>query len=157
MEREKLQKIARLKSTPSGKAFKAQALLLIDEGEFGEGLTDTECLKQCNLKPRSLERLRKKAALEGPLESLERKPRKPSSKLNKFGGYEQAQLVQLACSDAPEGRARWTLSLLAERLVEMNVVESVCRETIRKELKKTNCSLGENNAGVSHQKKTLPS
>jgi hypothetical protein len=59
-----------------------------------------------------------------------------------FDGESEAQLVALACSPPPEGRSRWTLQLLADRLVELNVFESVSDETVRQTLKKTNSSLG---------------
>lgn len=156
-ERAQLESLTRSQNAPVRKALKAKALLLCDEGPHGSALKDSQVLAQCDILPRALDRLRKKSFEVGALKALERKVRVSPPRIRKFGGYQQAQLVQLACSDAPEGCARWTLSLLAERLVEMNVVESVSRETIRRELKKTNLNLGEKNVGASLPRKMQPS
>ena len=141
-ERKTLQAIASSKKIAAGKVTKAKALLLCDESELGKALSDSDLFQATQLSASSLERLRKRCCEVGPLEALERKVREVGPRIKKFGGYEQAQLVQIACSDAPEGCARWTLALLADKLVEMNVVDSVSRETIRRELKKTNSNLG---------------
>lgn len=141
-EREKLQAITRSTKAPVSKVIRAKALLLLDEGSSGPALKDSEVAEQCGRTVHALERLRKRCAEVGALRAVERKKRTVGPRARKFGGYEQARLVQLACSDAPEGCARWTLSLLAEKLIEMNVVDSVSTETIRRELKKTNLNLG---------------
>ena len=133
-EREELQAIAGCKKSAAGKVSKAKALLLSDEGEYGGYFKDEDVSLRSGLTVRSIERLRKRCCAVGPLTSLVRQPQTSPSRVKKFGGYEQAQLVKLACSDAPEGCARWTLDLLAKKLVEMYVVGSVSRETIRWEL-----------------------
>jgi hypothetical protein len=70
----------------------------------------------------------------------------------KLDGVAEAHLVTLCCSPPPEGRDRWTLQLLCDELGRLKVVESVCRETVRKRLKKTRCSLGGPNGSVSPRK-----
>lgn len=88
-------------------------------------------------------------------EALERKnPEKPCRPV-KFDGEFEARLTQLACSDPPEGRARWTVRLLAEKLVELKITDSVSPMTISRALKKTNLNLTEPNIGKSPQS-TVP-
>ena len=74
----------------------------------------------------------------GPLSLLERKPRRTPAVTPVLDGEQQARLTALACSQPPAGYARWTLRLLAERLVELEVVESIAHETVRRALKKAN-------------------
>ena len=76
--------------------------------------------------------------MEGVLERKEQVNRRPRN----LDGAGEAQLIALACSQAPEGRAGWTLKLLADRLVEREIVESISAETVRNTLKKTNSSPG---------------
>ena len=71
-----------------------------------------------------------------------------------FDGEKEAQLVALVCSTPPDGASRWTLELVKDRLIQIQVVENVGKETIRRTLKKTNLSLGTRSAGVSRPKKT---
>lgn len=111
-ERKELLKIANCKKTAAGKVTKAKALLLCDESPQGEGLGDEDVCAKTGMASRSLERLRQRCCEVGPLLSLERKVRSTPPRKRIFGGYEQAKLVQLACSDAPEGCAGglWTCS-----------------------------------------------
>ena len=82
-----------------------------------------------------------------------------NSKLNgiarprKLDGEQQVHLVAISCSTPPEGRSRWTLKLLAERMVELEIVDEISSQTISRELKKTNSSLGRKKSGVSRPKK----
>jgi len=85
---------------------------------------------------RTLESWRKQAVEAGPLSLLQRKPRLTPPVPPKLDGEQQARLTALACSQAPPGYARWTLRLLAERLVELEVVETIAHETVRRALKK---------------------
>jgi hypothetical protein len=85
-----------------------------------------------------MESWRKRAVEEGPLSLLERKPESSPRVTPKLQGEQEAALTQLACSAAPPGRARWTLRLLAARLVELEIVESISHETVRRALKKAN-------------------
>jgi transposase len=79
----------------------------------------------------------KKTRSAGIAETLDRKPQEHPSRPPKLDGASEAKLVQIACSEPPEGRSRWTLALLADRLVELRVFESVSKSTIRRGLKKT--------------------
>ena len=90
---------------------------------------------------RTVERTRQKCVAMGIEAALNHtRPKKTKSKV--LDGEAEARLVQLACSEAPNGRESWSLQLLADKLIELNVVESVSRETVRTTLKKMNLSLG---------------
>jgi transposase len=114
------------------KRRRAQILLKVDEG-----LSDAEIAEELEVGLRTVERLRERCCTLGLEAAIEaKKPARPP-RMPKLDGVAQAQLVQLACSEPPEGRARWTLSLLGSRLVELKVVDTVSRTTIHRELKKT--------------------
>src|SRR5207237_6076525 len=95
----------------------------------------------------SRENWRKQAVLQGPLRHLEKQPyhRRTPPKLD---GEGEARLTALACSPAPRGHARWTLRLLAEHLVSLEVVDSISHETVRQVLKKTTYSRGGKRCGA---------
>jgi len=119
----------------------AHALLKMDQGEAGPGWDDARIAEAFGMTTRSLEAWRKRAVEEGPQSLLERHyPKRPHQR--KLDGAGEAQLVKLACSQAPQERTRWTLNLLANRLVELQVVEEISRETVRRALKKTISSRG---------------
>lgn len=119
----------------------AQVLLLVDEGEGGPGLIDREAAERVGFSRRCVEQIRERCVVTGLTNALERKKRPP--KLRKLDGEAEARLVSLACGGAPEGRARWTLRLLADRLVELQVIESVSPECVRQVLKKHHQTLAE--------------
>ncbi len=109
----------------------SQVLLLVDEGEYGPSLTDTEAAEQVQCTRRTVEQIRERCVTEGLRSALERKKHR-RTRPRKLDGDDEALLVTLACSEAPEGHARWTLRLLSERLVELEVVESICDECVRR-------------------------
>lgn len=114
------------------KRKRAEILLKADEG-----LCDTEIAEELEVGLRTVERVRERCCILGLEAALEtKKPARPPRK-PKLDGVAQAQLAQLACSEAPDGRAKWTLALLANRMVELRVVDTVSRTTIHRELKKT--------------------
>ncbi len=119
----------------------AHVLLKMDQGEDGPGWDDARIAEAFGMTTRSLEAWRKRAVEEGPHALFERHyPARPHCR--KLDGAGEAQLVKLACSQAPDERSGWTLNLLAGRLVELEVVESISRETVRRTLKKTISSRG---------------
>jgi hypothetical protein len=134
-ERGELERVVRRGKAAAWKVQRAQALLQCDQGEAGPGWADEQVAQAYGCTTRSLESWRKQAVERGPLSLLERKPR---FRIGKLDGEKEARLVKLACSPAPKGRARWTLRLLAARLVELEVVESISYETVRRAMKKTN-------------------
>jgi len=153
-EREALSRITRKQTAAVTKVRRAKALLAMDCGEYGEAATDVEAGKKSGFTTRSLERLRARTCDVGPLGALERKPRENPPRKRKVTGEIEAHIVQMACSEAPEGTSRWTLKMIAERLVELDMVDSIGKETIRMTLKKTTSSPGSRNAGASPRKKT---
>jgi transposase-like protein len=119
------------------KVQRAKAMLKCDQAEGGSGWTDERLADALGVSTRSLENWRKQAVERGPLSLLERQPRLTPPTPPKLDGDGEAQLTKLACSAPPAGRSRWTLRLLAARLVELEVVDSISYETVRQVLKKT--------------------
>ena len=122
----------------------AQVLLLVDESEHGGRLTDQAAADHTGFSRRTVEQIRERCVTEGLLMALERKPR-CRERPTRLDGEGEARLVSLACSDSPEGRSRWTLQLLADKLVELEVVESISHECVRQVLKKHHQTLAKKN------------
>ena len=112
------------------KLKRAMILLKADEG-----LTDQQIMAALNVSRPCVERVRKRFVSDGIQRALNEDPR-PGQK-RKLDGRAEATLIATACSDAPEGHERWTLRLLAGKLVELQVVERISHETVRRTLKKT--------------------
>jgi uncharacterized protein YdeI (YjbR/CyaY-like superfamily) len=135
---------ARLKSiVTAGKAAAyrirhANILLAVDQSETGSKMTDVEAARSFHAGVRSIESLRKRLVEEGLDAALDRKkPANPSiEKL--FDGEKEAKLIAIACGDKPQGRVRWTLELLAERVVALKIVDHCSPQTIMRTLLKTN-------------------
>ena len=136
-ERAELDRVVRKGRVAGWKVQRAQALLQCDQGPDGPAWADEPIAAAYGLTTRSLESWRKQAVERGPLALLERKPRVRPAVTPKLDGEKQARLTALACSKAPDGQARWSLRLLAERLVELELVESISHETVRRAMKKT--------------------
>lgn len=135
-ERRQLVQLVRVGKAAAYKIRHANVLLVADESGEGPGLTDTETARALGITTRSIARLRRRFVEEGLEACLERKKQSGSSLLRKLDGKKEARLVALACSPAPPGRKRWTLRLLADRLVVLDVVDSISHETVRQTLKK---------------------
>ena len=119
----------------------ARILLKADEGVAGPRLTDDEIAEAVEVNRSTVERVRIRCVEEG----VEAAPRpRPSRQLHprKLDGVQEAQLVALACSPAPNGRDRWSLRLLADKLVELEIVDASSYETVRQTLKNTRSSRG---------------
>ena len=101
------------------------------------GWTDEQAAEAFSVHPSSVRFVRERFVLEGLESALNRKKQVRPSRERKLDGASEARLLAVACSEPPEGRVRWTLRLLAGRLVELNVVEEICHETVRQALKKT--------------------
>ena len=153
-EHKKLSKLAGSQKAAALKVQRARAMLAMDCGENGPAQSDPQAAAISGLSVRSLERLRRRVCEVGPLGALERKVRLTPPVEPKVTGEVEARMVQIACSQAPEDCARWTMKLIAERLIELEVVESISSETVRTTLKKTTLNPGNKNAGASRRKKT---
>ncbi len=136
-ERLGLEDLLKRKSLSALKAQRVRVLLLTDQG-----LSDSEVAEEAGVGTATVERLRRRAVMEGIAAALERKPQEGVSKAPTLDGRAQAHLTTLACSDPPEGFSRWTLAMLADKMVELQVVEKVSRTTICRSLKKTKSSRG---------------
>ena len=140
-ERTELEAVVKTGKAAGWKIQRAQALLKCDQGSVGPGWIDDDIAEAFGCTRRSVENWRKQAVEEGPLSLLERKPRSDKGK-TKLDGEGEAQLVKLACSKAPAGYARWSLRLLAGKLVELDMVDSISHESVRSVMKKTKSSRG---------------
>jgi transposase len=139
-QRDALAQLAKTGSHPAAMRRRAEILLMADAAGPDAG-TDEEIAEHLETSPRTVMRVRQQFAAEGLDATLRRK--KPTGRqYRKLDGKQEAKLVALACSPAPEGQARWTMVLLADRLVEMNVVESIDPATVWRTLKKTRSSRG---------------
>ena len=114
----------------------ARILLKTDQGPQGEHWTDEEIQRALDVHRRTVERLRERFVEEGLEAALRRKEQK-NRKEKKLDGKAEAHLVALACSQPPDGRKRWTLKLLRDQMVALEVVDSISRETVRQALNKT--------------------
>jgi transposase len=141
-EQAELEGVVRKGKAAGWKIQRAQALLKCDQGRDGPGWIDQRIAAAFGCTRQSVENWRKQAVERGPLSLLERKARETPPILPKLDGEQQAQLVKLACSKPPEGRARWTMQLLADRLVQLKVVDKIGPETVRRTLKKMTSSRG---------------
>jgi transposase len=118
---------------------RARILLKADQADGGPAWEDAAIAEALDCGLRTVERVRQRFVERGLEAALGRKPQDRPSRERKFDGAAEARLIALACSAPPQGRARWTLKLLADRLVELEIFESVSDETVRRVLKKTNC------------------
>jgi transposase len=119
------------------KRLHAEILLKADIGTLGDKWSDSQIGEVFGISTRTVERVREKLVQEGLESALNRaKPTRVRSRV--IDGENEAHLVALTCGDAPDGRSRWTLRLLGQRMVELGYVESVSHETIRQTLKKMN-------------------
>lgn len=140
-ERRMLREMVSRGKAAARKLVHARILLKADSSDGGPGRGDARIAEGLDVGRATVERVRKQFVEEGLEAALERRgPRREYSR--KLDGEAEAHLVALACSQAPQGRSRWTLRLLADRMVALEYVEQVSYQTVRRTLKKTNGSLG---------------
>jgi hypothetical protein len=140
-ERSNLEKLITSGSAPARKLTRARILLKSDCSEDGPNWTSKAICEALDTNAVTVTAVRKAYAEGGLEKALNRK--KPEREYeHRLDGKAEAQLIALACSKAPEGYERWTLRLLRDRFVKMEIVERVSHETIRTTLKKTHLSLG---------------
>ena len=141
-QREAFTEITRNGHAPAKKIRHAQILLWSDLDRDGGRLPGHEIAERLGMHVNTVNRIRKRFVLEGEGPALNRKVRATPAVEPKINGHVEAHLVAICCGPPPEGRVRWTLRLLTNELQGRGLVTSVCAETVRKALKKTNCSLG---------------
>ena len=136
-ERKGLSQLVKQENVAAKKRIHAQVLLLADCAPQGSGWTDEAIAEACQVTVRTVENIRKRLVLEGLEAALNRKPQVRPSRQKILDGEKEAKVVALCCGAKPAGHARWTLRLLADRIVELDLVESISHETVRQCLKKT--------------------
>jgi hypothetical protein len=140
-DRQRLQTLLRRSSTSALQQRRARILLAVDGGGGRPAPTDATVAAATQVDPRTVARVRAAFAHHGLERALSgRRPVFPPRR--KLSDRQEAQVLVLAQSDPPPGHARWSLRLLANRLVELEVVDGICPETVRRTLKKTTCSPG---------------
>ena len=138
-ERDELKSIIRTGTGPAYRIKHASILLKADANS--EGWIDKRIADAFSCHVNTVANVRQRWVELGTEAALGRKKQDDTTRKRLVDGDAEAKIIALRCSDPPEGYSRWTLQLLADRLVELNVVDSICPETVRKTLKKTNCVL----------------
>ncbi len=136
-ERTELKNLVRIGKVAAHKRLHAEILLKADVSDLGDQWQDQAISNAFGISTRTVERVRKRLVKEG-LEAALNRAKSNRVKSRVIDGENEAHLIALACSDAPDGRSRWTLRLLGQQMVKLGYVESVSHETIRQTLKKTN-------------------
>lgn len=137
-EREQLQKLVSTGQGAARKLAHARILLQADVSEAGPSWKDEQIASALGVTTRTIEHVRQRCVEQGLEAALERKKQECASTPRILDGQKEAKLVAICCSKPPAGQTRWTLTLLADRLVELEIVESVSRDTVRRTLQKTN-------------------
>jgi hypothetical protein len=141
-ERKSLQDLVASGKGASKKLLQARILLKADASPDGPAWSDARIADALEISTRTIERLRERFVEQGLEAALGRKPQDRRSREPVLDGKAEARLIALACSTPPPGRVRWTLRLLADRLVELEIVDTISTETVRRTLKKMNSSHG---------------
>jgi hypothetical protein len=136
-ERERLESLLRKGKNPAQRLLKARILLKADISESGEGWSDSRIIRALETSVSMVYRVRKQLVEEGFEAVLSRKQRATPAVARIFDGEKEAKLIALACSKPPKGRARWTLRLLENKVVELHIVDRASDSTIGRTLKKT--------------------
>src|SRR5213083_2282871 len=156
-EREQLEALIRKGKSPAQRLLKARILLKAAVSEAGEGWSDSRIIKALETSVSMVYRVRKQLVEEGFEAVLSRKQRTTPAVPRIFDGEKEARLIALACSKPPKGRARWTLRLLENKVVELNIVDRASDSTIGRVLKKTRSSPIADSNGSSRRRPTARS
>ncbi|OGO37221.1 MAG: transposase [Chloroflexi bacterium RBG_16_57_8] len=156
-ERQELEAMTKAAKTNARRFLCARVLLLCDAGQEGPSWNVADVAEAMGVTPRTIEHLKKRFVEEGLTAALERRQLEKPPRDVTFDGAFEARLIALACSEAPEGRRRWTMRLLAEKAAELSLTPSVSPMTVQRILKKTNLSLTSGSTGKSRRRRALPS
>jgi len=156
-ERCALEGITRKGTHNSRTTILARALLLCDAGSAGPAWTNVKIVDALGITSRTMEHLKKRFVEEGLDASIHRKAREKPPREIRLDGKFEARLIALACSEVPDGYSRWTVRLLADKAVELQITENVSHMSVHRILKKTKLSLTLGSIGKFHQKKMQPS
>jgi transposase len=136
-ERARLEQLVRVGKAAAYRIRHANILLAVDESAAGPKMKDDKAARAFHVSVRSIESLRRRLVEEGLDAALDRKKQERPSVEKMFDGEKEAQLIAVACGKKPQGRARWTLKLLADRVVALKIVERCSPQTVMRVLKKT--------------------
>jgi Homeodomain-like domain len=153
-ERADLEQLVSSGKAAARKLTHARILLLADDS-LGHQRPDDEIVAALGISLRTVSRVRHLLVTEGLEVALLRRPQPVRPDKIKIKGNVEQRLVELACSDPPQGRCHWTLQLLADELVVLGLVPKVSTETVRQALKKTTSSRGSSSPGASHRTRML--
>ena len=145
-EREKLQTLVNVGKTQGYRIKHAQIILALDKGQANEKWSYEEISRAYQVNQSTITQIAKRFVFEGLEAALGRKEQQ--NRRRKVDGEVEAHIVAIACSEAPEGRERWTLQLIADEAVRLGVVDSLSHTAVADTLKKTNLSLGKRKNGV---------
>ena len=150
-QREALTRYTRT-GTPSPRSVVRAKILLLADADGPDAWPDEDIADHLDTSRMTVMRARQQFAADGLEATVHRK--KPTGRqYRKLDGEQEAKLVALACSEAPDGRAKWTMKLLADRLVELDVVESIDPATVWRTLQKTTSSRGSGSSGSSRRRR----
>jgi transposase len=141
-QRQVLQQIIKAGQARARKILHAHILLKSDSGEQGPKWSDEEIEQAFGVGESTILRVRKRFVEQGLEDALDRRPQPPRPEKRILNGRQEAYLIALSCGEKPQGRERWSVRLLAHKMVEGSYVEQVGRETIRVTLKKMNSNPG---------------
>ena len=141
-EKHQLAELLGRKILAAKKRTRAAVLLKADASTDGPDWIDRRIAEAFDVSVVTVEKIRKSYVLEGLEAAIERKKQCRPSRQPVLDGAKEARLVALCCGTVPSGHGRWTLDLLADKLVELKIVDRISRQTVWQTLKKTNCSLG---------------
>jgi transposase len=156
-ERKELEALTRRGKTHARRVIRARALLLCDAGPNGPAWKVADIAEALGITARTIEHLKKRFVEDGLDVALERKKREKPPREVVFDGAFEARLLSLACSEAPAGYHRWTVRLLADKVVELNIAPSVSHMTVQRALKKMNLNLTSASTGKFRRKRARPS
>lgn len=154
-QRAELEAVVRSQKASALVAKRARVLLLSDADHPEGRRTDSQIAELVGMTEKQVKRIRQKCVQQGLGATLKRQTRSDAGVPKTMNGEVEAQLVTLCCSTPPSGRERWTLQLLVDELCRLKIVTGVCRETVRKTLKKIGSSRGSQNA-FAFPRKTAP-
>jgi transposase len=144
-ERQHLEALVRKGKAAAYKIKHANILLTVDAD--GPNWSDEETAEAFGCHKNTVRNVRQRFVEQGLDSALERAKQARPSRERKLDGKGEARLIRLACSKPPKGRSRWTLKMLADELVALEIVDSICDQTVRRTLKKTSCVLTGENVG----------
>jgi hypothetical protein len=140
-ERAHLKQLVAAGTAPARQLTHARILLKADEGPDGPGWVDAAIVEAVEVSQPTISRVRKQFVEEGLEAALHRRPPRREYR-RKLDGEQEAHLIALSCGEPPAGHGRWSMRLLAAKLVELEVVEAISHQTVRRALKKTSSSPG---------------